>query len=56
MATARRLGLLVHHDDADREFDYDHGTERALEVAEAEGWTVASIKNDFKKVFETVDE
>ncbi len=50
----RRLSLLLHHDDAEREYDYDHGTERALELAEQEGWTVVSVKKDFGEVFSTV--
>jgi hypothetical protein len=45
------LRLLVLHDDAEREFDYVKGAEQALERAKAEGWTVASIKNDWAKVF-----
>lgn len=45
------LELLLHHDDADREFDYNHGTEKALELAEQLDWTVISIKSDFKQVF-----
>jgi phosphoglycolate phosphatase-like HAD superfamily hydrolase len=49
-----RLSLLLHHDDAEREYAYDHGTERALEVAEEEGWTVVSVKNDFDTVFSAV--
>src|SRR3954447_8219156 len=35
------LRLLVLHDDPDREFDYVQGAERALELAAANGWTVA---------------
>jgi hypothetical protein len=47
------LRLLVLHDDAEREFDYVSGAERALDrAARADGgWTVASIKNDWNKVF-----
>ncbi len=45
------LALLVNHDDADREFDYTAGAERALEQATAEGWTVISVKNDWSTVF-----
>lgn len=45
------LMLLLHHDDAEQEYDYDSGTERALEVAKVRGWTVVSIKKDFKTVF-----
>lgn len=45
------LRLLVLHDDADREFHYVAGAERALERAEAQGWTVVSVKNDWATVF-----
>ncbi len=45
------LRLLVLHDDAEREFDYTAGAEQALERAAAQGWTVASIKNDWATVF-----
>ena len=45
------LRLLVLHDDAEREFDYTSGAEQALERAEASGWTVASIKDDWATVF-----
>ena len=45
------LRLLVLHDDPEREFDYTTGAERALEEAEAQGWTVVSIKNDWVTVF-----
>src|SRR3954467_13396277 len=40
------LRLLGLHDDAERELDYSTGAEQALERAEADGWTVVSIKND----------
>jgi hypothetical protein len=45
------LRLLVLHDDAEREFAYTSGAEQALEQAEAAGWTVVSIKNDWLAVF-----
>ncbi|MFZ0834265.1 MAG: HAD family hydrolase [Mycobacterium sp.] len=45
------LRLLVLHDDADREFDYTAGAERALEHAKTYGWNVVSIKNDWATVF-----
>ncbi len=44
----RRFRLLVLHDDADREFDYTAGAERALEHAQQFGWTVVSMKNDWR--------
>jgi phosphoglycolate phosphatase-like HAD superfamily hydrolase len=47
----RGLRLLVRHDDAEREFDYTAGAERALDHAEQFGWTVVSIKNDWTTVF-----
>src|ERR1700730_3878361 len=45
------LSMLVLHDDAEREFDYTAGAEKALEQAAKSGWTVASIKNDWASVF-----
>jgi phosphoserine phosphatase len=51
MLSLAGFSLLVHHDDADREFAYDTGAERALAEAVARGWTVASMKQDFAAVF-----
>jgi phosphoserine phosphatase len=51
MLETARFGLLVHHDDGDREFAYDAGAEKALVQAENRGWTVASMKDDFVTVF-----
>ena len=45
------LRLLVVHDDADREFEYEAGAEVILNAADAHGWTTISIKNDWRKVF-----
>jgi phosphoserine phosphatase len=45
------LRLLVLHDDGEREFDYTSGAEQALDQADAHGWTVVSIKNDWANVF-----
>jgi hypothetical protein len=45
------LRLLVLHDDAEREFDYVAGSERALERAAAHGWTVVSVRDDWTSVF-----
>jgi len=51
-----RLMLLLHHDDAEREFAYDRAShvgrlDKALEEARKWGWTVVSMKRDFKRVF-----
>ena len=43
--------LVIRHDDGEREFDYTAGAEKALDLATAKGWTVASIKNDWASVF-----
>src|SRR4051812_778081 len=45
------LRLLILHDDADREFAYTGGAEAALQQADADGWTVVSMKNDWNVVF-----
>jgi phosphoglycolate phosphatase-like HAD superfamily hydrolase len=45
------LRLLVLHDDAKREFDYVEGAEKSLQLAKQYGWTIVSIKNDWKTVF-----
>lgn len=55
-APGRRLGLIVRHDDAEREYAYDRDShvgrlDRALELAPAAGWTVASMRSDWKAVF-----
>jgi phosphoserine phosphatase len=48
------LRLLLLHDDADREFSYTAGAEQALEQADAERWTVVSMRNDWETVFAPV--
>jgi len=45
------LQLLLLHDDADREFAYVSGAERALDLSGDSGWTVVSMKNDWAVVF-----
>ena len=52
----QRLGLIVHHDDAGREFAYDRGSpigrlERGLDEAGARGWLVVSMKNDWRTFY-----
>jgi phosphoglycolate phosphatase-like HAD superfamily hydrolase len=52
-----RLMMLVHHDDAAREYAYgpesNIGTfsDALMTEATAKGWTVISMKNDWKRVF-----
>ncbi len=50
-STAPSFGLMIRHDDADREFDYVAGAEKALELAKSQAWTVVSIKDDWTTVF-----
>ena len=45
------LRLLVLHDDPAREFDYTAGAEQALQQARSNGWTVVSMKHDWRVVF-----
>jgi phosphoglycolate phosphatase-like HAD superfamily hydrolase len=51
MLESARFALLVNHDDDDREFGYAKGAEKSLAKAEELGWTVVSMKNDWKTVF-----
>jgi phosphoserine phosphatase len=51
-----RLGVYVHHDDAEREYAYDRGATfgglaRGLDEAEARGWLVVSMKKDWNRIF-----
>ena len=54
-----RLGLLLHHDDAAREFAYDRDFKisplnEASERADAYGIHVVSMKNDWRNIFSSV--
>ena len=46
------LSLLVYHDDAEREFAYDAGAERSLEIARERRWTIVSMRDDWKTVYD----
>jgi len=51
-----RYCLYVHHDDADREYAYDRKDalgklDKGLDEAAAKGWTVVSMKDDWKTIF-----
>lgn len=43
--------ILIHHDDAEREYAYDAGAEKALALAAERDWTVVSMSADFETVF-----
>ncbi len=51
-----RFGLLIHHDDAVREYAYDRTSfvgklNRGLDEAPKRGWTLVSMKNDWNRIF-----
>lgn len=51
-----RLGMIVHHDDAAREYAYDRKTQigrldRALDEAATRGWNVISMRADWSRIF-----
>ena len=51
-----RFCLYVHHDDAAREYAYDRKDalarlDQGLDEAAVKGWTVVSMKNDWKRIF-----
>jgi hypothetical protein len=51
-----RFALLVHHDDAEREWAYDRHShvgklDKALDETTARGWTVMSMKDDWASIF-----
>ena len=51
-----RFALIVHHTDAEREWAYDRTSpigklDKALDEAQAKGWTVVDMKQDWTTVF-----
>jgi phosphoserine phosphatase len=51
-----RLGVIVHHNDAEREFAYDRKShvgklDKGLDAAPVRGWTLVSMKSDWALVF-----
>lgn len=54
--SGRRIGLIVHHTDNEREFAYDRQAQfgrldKALDAAQLNGWTLVNMKSDWKQVF-----
>ncbi len=51
-----RFALIVHHDDAEREWAYDREShigrlDRGLDEGPRRGWIIASMQRDWKRVF-----
>ena len=56
MTDGIRLGMLIHHTDAEREYAYDRQShfgrlDVALDLAAANHWTVVDMKRDWKVIF-----
>ena len=54
-----RLAMIVHHDDAEREWAYDRESHvgklsKALDEAPKRGWTVVGMKNDWKTIYSSM--
>lgn len=52
----RRLGMIVRHDDADREYAYDRDSHvgrlaRAMDEAPQRGWHLVSMRDDWARIF-----
>ena len=48
----KSLQLVLHHDDAGREYAYEGpSARRVFPLAKERGWTVISMKNDWKEIF-----
>jgi hypothetical protein len=55
----RRFGLIVHHNDSEREYAYDRHSyfgrlDAALEAAAVNRWTVVNMKGDWREIFPPV--
>ena len=51
-----RLGAIIHHDDADREWAYDRDShigmlERGLNEGPERGWLIVSMKDDWQQIY-----
>jgi hypothetical protein len=52
----RRLGLILHHTDGEREYAYDRKSPfgrlaKAMDLAPQNGWVLVSMKDDWSQVF-----
>ena len=50
------FGMIVHHDDAEREFAYDRDSHigqlvRGLDEGPKRGWTIVSMKDDWNRIY-----
>lgn len=52
MLETARFGLVIHHDDAEREFAYEDKAEQFLRAAGDRGWLAVSMRDDWERVFE----
>ena len=51
-----RLGVIVHHTDAEREWAYDRSShigklDKALDLAAGSGWVIVDMKTDWNRVY-----
>ena len=51
-----RLGVFIHHTDAEREWAYDRTSsigrlDKGLDEAEARGWVIVDMKDDWKAIY-----
>ncbi len=58
--TTPRLGVLIHHTDADREWAYDRDShvgrlDAALDEAPERGWVVVDMRDDWSRVYPAAD-
>jgi len=57
----KRLGLILHHDDGEREYAYDRESHvgrlsKGLDDADAKGWLLVSMERDWARVFPAAPE
>jgi hypothetical protein len=54
--SGRRLGLILHHTDAEREYAYDRKSpvgklDKALDEAPKRGWQIVDMKRDWNAIY-----